>query len=153
MADYFSSLENSKDIEASVIKSTKIHKVLKGIVKLTSIPHDEEFSFKERSAKLLESWSKLLGEDASVGVETKGHSGSKGPGKADAEAAEGPTKKESEVKENGDEVAKEESAEAPAEKATEPKDMTDVSMTDLKDEGTKTEETTNMKDAPKENGA
>ena len=154
MADYFHSLETQKDIEASIIKSTKIHKVLKGIVKLTSIPRDEEYNFKERSAKLLEDWSKILGEDTAVSAETKGQSsGKKDPDNAEHNGAEESIKGEPEDKENGAGATKDESAEEPDEKATEAKDKPDVAMEDVQDDAAKTEDKATAEDVTMENGA
>ncbi|KAF2835482.1 hypothetical protein M501DRAFT_941806 [Patellaria atrata CBS 101060] len=63
MAEHFNSLEKYPDLDASIIRETKIHKVLKGIIKLNSIPKDEEFKFKERSTTLLNHWNKVLAAD------------------------------------------------------------------------------------------
>ncbi|KAK4994104.1 hypothetical protein LTR66_005789 [Elasticomyces elasticus] len=63
MSDFFSQLEGYSDLEASIIRTTKIHKVLKAIVKLNSIPKDEELGFKKRSYAILDSWSKVLDQD------------------------------------------------------------------------------------------
>ena len=73
MADFFTQLEQHTDIEPSIIRQTKIHKVLKAIVKLSSIPREEEFNFKKRSAAMLEIWNKRMEGDAepSSAVDTK----------------------------------------------------------------------------------
>ena len=63
MANYIKRLEDHVDLEVSIIRTTKINKVLKALLKLDSIPRDEEFKFKERSIKLLEKWNKLLGSE------------------------------------------------------------------------------------------
>ena len=60
MADFFSQLEAYENLEPSIIRSTKIHKVLKAIVKLSSIPKDELYNFKKRSAAMLEVWNKRM---------------------------------------------------------------------------------------------
>ncbi|KAF2858716.1 hypothetical protein K470DRAFT_265845 [Piedraia hortae CBS 480.64] len=60
MADYFTQLENHQNMEPEIIRNTKIHKVLKAVVKLASIPRDEEFQFKKRSANLLGIWNKRM---------------------------------------------------------------------------------------------
>ena len=60
MAEFFGQLEKYDNLEPSIIRTTKIHKVLKAIVKLASIPKDEEFGFKTRSADLLEIWNKRM---------------------------------------------------------------------------------------------
>lgn len=70
MADYFTSLENFKDIDVTIIRTTKIHKVLKNIYKYPDdIPKDDEYHFKDRCATLLEAWSKMLNDDGDAQAE------------------------------------------------------------------------------------
>jgi len=69
MAEYFSSLEQLDDLEQSVIRTTKIHKVLKAINKLANIPKDEEHNFKARSVALLAKWQKVLADGGEAGAE------------------------------------------------------------------------------------
>lgn len=57
MDEFFTQVESHENLEASILKQTKIHKVLKGIVKLSSIPKDDEFNFKKRSAAMLAIWN------------------------------------------------------------------------------------------------
>jgi hypothetical protein len=63
MSNYIKKLEGYGDLEASIIRTTKINKVLKALIKLNTIPKDEEFNFKGRSVELLSKWTKLLGTD------------------------------------------------------------------------------------------
>jgi N-acetylmuramoyl-L-alanine amidase CwlA len=63
MSDYIGKLEAFPDLEVSIIRSTKINKVLKAIIKLDSIPKGDEFQFKDRSQKLLNKWNQLLAVD------------------------------------------------------------------------------------------
>lgn len=64
MATYIKKLEAYDDkLEVSIIRNTKINKVLKGIIKLNSIPKDEEYDFRARSVKLLGVWNQLLGAE------------------------------------------------------------------------------------------
>lgn len=60
MAEFFTQLEQHKDLEPSIIRKTKIHKVLKNIVRLDSIPRDDEFNFKARSGEMLTHWNNAL---------------------------------------------------------------------------------------------
>ena len=60
MAEFFSQLESYENLEPSIIRATKVHKVLKAIVKLSSIPKDELYNFKKRSAAMLEVWNKRM---------------------------------------------------------------------------------------------
>jgi len=79
MSDYIGKLEAYTELEGGIIKSTKINKVLKAILKLNAIPKEEEFSFKSRSQTLLDKWNKVLSSEqgtpaavvngASTGVE------------------------------------------------------------------------------------
>ena len=63
MSNYIKKLEGYGDLEAAIIRTTKINKVLKALIKLNTIPKDEEFNFKGRSVELLSKWTKLLGTD------------------------------------------------------------------------------------------
>ena len=63
MSDYITKLEGFPDLEVSIIRATKINKVLKAILKLESIPKEDEFHFKTRSQTLLDKWNKLLAVD------------------------------------------------------------------------------------------
>ncbi|KAE8383040.1 hypothetical protein BDV26DRAFT_180109 [Aspergillus bertholletiae] len=116
MSTYFTKLENYQDLEVSIIRSTKINKVLKMIVKLSSIPRDEEFQFRRRAVDLLSKWKTVL----------------------DADTTPGPSEDKKKPKANG--VNKEDSVETPArgdtegEKEDEPKptdpETKDEEMTD-----------------------
>jgi len=63
MAEHLESLEQYQDLEPDIIRESKVNKLLKVILKLTSIPRDEEFKFKERCTKLLAGWTQILNED------------------------------------------------------------------------------------------
>lgn len=63
MSDFISKLEGYADLEVSIIRATKINKVLKAILKLNTILKEEEFNFKARSQALLDKWNKLLAVD------------------------------------------------------------------------------------------
>lgn len=68
MSDFLSELETYPDLEGSIIRATKIHKVLKAMIKLHSIPLDEEFQFKKRSHELLDKWTYILSNDPTTGA-------------------------------------------------------------------------------------
>ncbi|KAK9352638.1 hypothetical protein V1523DRAFT_440943 [Lipomyces doorenjongii] len=71
MDKFFTKLENFQGLEISIIRNTKINKVLKGIHKLTEIPLDEKFKFRERSRKMLEIWNHMFeGISSPAPVET-----------------------------------------------------------------------------------
>jgi hypothetical protein len=81
MSDFLRELEAYPDLESSIIRTTKIHKVLKAMIKLPSIPLDEVYHFKDRSVALLGKWNEILSAD------TTGGSGDKDDDKPDAPAA------------------------------------------------------------------
>ena len=60
MSDFLDELESFPGLEGSTIRKTKIHKVLKAMIKLPSIPLDEKFRFKIRSHDLLQKWNDTL---------------------------------------------------------------------------------------------
>jgi hypothetical protein len=64
MHQHMRTLENYNDLDGSIIRSTKINKVLKAIIKLGTIPREHEFQFKKRSQDILTSWGKQLDEAA-----------------------------------------------------------------------------------------
>lgn len=63
MSEFVTKLEGYAELEVSIIRATKINKVLKAILKLNSIPKEEEFQFKPRSQTLLDKWNKLLASE------------------------------------------------------------------------------------------
>jgi hypothetical protein len=69
MSDYLKQLEGHQDLEAEVIKKTKVHKVLKAIIKLNSIPKEEEYEFKKRSNELLTKWGGALAAETETAGE------------------------------------------------------------------------------------
>jgi hypothetical protein len=64
MNTYFKQLEEAENLGAEVIKQTKIHKVLRAILKLSSIPREDEFHFKKRSNDLLQAWTGALAAES-----------------------------------------------------------------------------------------
>ncbi len=133
MSDYVTKLEGFPDLEVSIIRLTKINKVLKAILKLDNIPKEDEFRFKPRSQALLDKWNKLLSADgtpAAEGVnggaaEKKANgvgnkSGSEPPAKASSEEAKEESGKSEAEEEPKEEAAKpvEEAAEKPAEEVS-----------------------------------
>lgn len=72
MNTYIKKLEAYEDkLEVSIIRNTKINKVLKALVKLNTIPKDEEYHFRERAVKLLGVWNPLLGAEPADDKPTK----------------------------------------------------------------------------------
>lgn len=63
MSEFVTKLEGYADLEVSIIRATKINKVLKAILKLPNIPREDTFSFKARSQTLLDKWNKLLASE------------------------------------------------------------------------------------------
>jgi hypothetical protein len=60
MNEHLTALESHQDLEAKIISNTKVHKLLKVILKATNIPREAEFKFKERCEKLLRAWTLTL---------------------------------------------------------------------------------------------
>ena len=75
MSDYITKLEGFPDLEVSIIRATKINKVLKAILKLENIPKEADFNFKNRSQALLDKWNKLLATEAAPPAATNGVNG------------------------------------------------------------------------------
>lgn len=63
MSEFINKLEGYADLEVSIIRATKINKVLKAILKVPIIPKEDEFQFKPRSQSLLDKWNKLLASE------------------------------------------------------------------------------------------
>lgn len=101
MATYFEKLEKHADLEVSIIRSTKINKVLKMIVKLNSIPRDEEFNFRQRAINILSNWKNVLDTDAPAASTDKDAKSTANGASKDDEAVETP-KLETEEKEPDD---------------------------------------------------
>lgn len=132
MSDYVTKLEGFPDLEVSIIRATKINKVLKGILKLNNIPKEEEFKFKPRSQVLLDKWNKLLSADgtpAGAEVNGTGKPAAKANGvKEKSEAAEPAKAKEEKKEEETKEVSKEDTTEpAKSDEPTEPAEAAEKS--------------------------
>lgn len=95
MSNFIGKLENYGDLEVSIIRSTKINKVLKALIKLNTIPKDEEFNFKSRSVDLLGRWNKALGADSTADEAA----GASGMGKEDQPTTNGVHKEDKESSE------------------------------------------------------
>ncbi|KAI4173081.1 MAG: hypothetical protein LQ343_003191 [Gyalolechia ehrenbergii] len=75
MSEFLGELETYPDLEGSIIRTTKINKVLKGMLKITSIPQDEVYHFKDRSLKLLTAWNETLAKEGAGGSADKDDEG------------------------------------------------------------------------------
>lgn len=53
-------VERYEGITATQLRQTKIGKVLKRVVQLKEIPHDEEYKFRQRAQKLCDVWGELI---------------------------------------------------------------------------------------------
>ena len=108
MNDFFGQLEAYDNLETSIIRTTKIHKVLKAIVKLGAIPRDDEFNFKRRSTAMLEIWNKRMESEAGAqpGAEDK-EKPAASPAAAESEAPQANGAAEAPTESNGDSAAQE----------------------------------------------
>lgn len=118
MATYFDKLETHTDLEVSIIRTTKINKVLKMIVKLSTIPRDEEFNFRQRAMNLLSAWKNVLDSDGPALGEKDAKPAANGVAKDD-DAAETPKLETEEEKETETKAAQEDTpmADVEADKA------------------------------------
>ena len=92
MSDFLSELETFPDLEGSIIRTTKIHKVLKQMIKIEHIPLEEEFKFKDRSTRLLSKWNETLLSEGPSDEKTEEKEEEKGgnPKPEDLPSATGP---------------------------------------------------------------
>ncbi|KAJ5475088.1 hypothetical protein N7539_008154 [Penicillium diatomitis] len=107
MVTYFDKLEKHTDLEVSIIRATKINKVLKMIVKLDTIPRDEEFQFRQRALGILTSWKSVLEADAPAPSDKEAKPATNGAAKeeaADTPKAETEEEKEGESKAEADDT-------------------------------------------------
>ncbi|KAI9373179.1 hypothetical protein BJX61DRAFT_398306 [Aspergillus egyptiacus] len=134
MSGYFTKLEKIDDLEVSIIRETKIHKVLRMIIKLPSIPRDEEFQFRKRALDILSKWKSVLDSDRATPSQDK-------------------EKDEKKAKANG--VHKEEGAETPSksEPPTEKEDETKPGTPDVDEPMPDADAAEAEKDKPEETPA
>lgn len=120
MSDFLSELETYPDLEGSIIRTTKIHKVLRQMLKLPSIPLDEEFHFKTRSVDLLAKWNETLANDPNGGGAGDKDDEPKPEASTAAPATNGESSKEfeeqAEKAEDGEAIAPEEETDEKLEK-------------------------------------
>lgn len=137
MSEYLKQLEAHEDLEAEVIKKTKVHKVLRAVMKLETIPMEEDFAFKKRSTELLTKWSGALASDP----EPAGTNGVKNEEREKSESAKeaSPAEKSTEKPAETGEKTADDAAETSTTKATDADG--DVAMIEADKEGSK--------DAPK----
>lgn len=116
MAGLFTRLEAYPDLEVSIIRATRINKVLKMIVKLPFIPRDEEFHFRRRSLNILSKWKSILDADAGAAsaAEHKGKPTANGVHKEDEKTPETPNKTEAEEEKKESEEKQAKESESPA---------------------------------------
>lgn len=137
MSGFITRLEEYSEIEVSIIRSTKINKVMKAILKLDEIPKEDEFKFKPRSQALLEKWNKILDGAAASDAKT-GEAAANGEEKEEAVAKTNEPEVKADTAAPVEEKTNETEAAKPAE--TESKDATaqeekkDVEMAEAKDE-------------------
>ncbi|KAK9417231.1 hypothetical protein SUNI508_09035 [Seiridium unicorne] len=129
MSDYLAKLEGFPDLEADIIRKTKINKVLKAILKLHEIPKEAEHNFKPRSQTLLEKWNKILAAEPPPGeaaAPANGVNGTAGEGAKESkeatngvngDAAAAPSKEIAKEAESKDEVKEAPKTESKADSA------------------------------------
>lgn len=117
VSDFLTKLEGFPDLEVSVIRETKINKVLKAVLKIATIPREDEFKFKPRSQTLLDKWNKLLAAEPAPAAATTNGSAKEGANGTKEEPKKEAQPKEAEPKEAKSNGVKEDAK--PAEKAEE----------------------------------
>jgi len=134
MSTYLKKLEDYSELEASILRSTKIHKVLKAMIKLQTIPRDAEYNFKKRSMDLLQKWTQILNESTEEEEpEEKPVDKDASEKKADAAATNG--EKTEKVEKSADKA--EEKTEAKDDASADVKDDTKTGAIETKIEGEK----------------
>ncbi|KAG8207886.1 PWWP domain-containing protein, variant [Trichophyton interdigitale] len=126
MSTYINKLEAYTDLEVSIIRSTKINKVLKAIIKLPTIPKEEEYNFRGRSVQILSKWKQLLESDIP--------SAGEGSTPADKPTSNGVHKKGRGGKKAEVKKEEEKKTEEADEDTAEPSKDGDISMADADDE-------------------
>lgn len=102
MANFFTKLEGHPDLEVSIIRKTRINKVLKMIVKLPFIPREEEFQFRRRAVNILGKWKNVLDADtAAAGAAEDKEKKANGVHKEEDKTPVTPTKTEAEEEKKG----------------------------------------------------
>lgn len=96
MSVYFNKLEKLGDLEVSIIRETKIHKVLRMIIKLPNIPRDEEFNFRKRALDILSKWKNVLDSDRGTPSQEKDEKPKANGVSKEKEGTETPSKTEKE---------------------------------------------------------
>jgi hypothetical protein len=100
MDEHLTALENFRDLELQIIRDTKVAKLLKLILKLTELPRDDEFKFKERCSKLLAGWTAIINADEAQRGTESGLNGVANGAKPEA-SSEKPSVEEKEPVANG----------------------------------------------------
>jgi hypothetical protein len=118
MSEYLKTLEDIENLEAEAIKNTKVHKVLRAIIKLASIPKEEQYSFKKRCTDLLQRWSgALLATETSANASAAPSTSARANGVGSEKSSEEKADMKADLK-NGDENKEEDKEDvAPVDKA------------------------------------
>ncbi|VUC34488.1 unnamed protein product [Clonostachys rosea] len=128
MVEYLTILENfGANLEVPIIKATKINKVMKAILKLDSIPREEEFKFKARAQALLDQWNKLMAGEGNASA-TNGINGAS-EDHAEPKKSEEPKAKSESEKPSEDQTSAKDAPE-------EPKKVQETPASEEKDETT-----------------
>ncbi|KAK6364884.1 hypothetical protein LTS17_011788 [Exophiala oligosperma] len=118
MSNFIKKLEGYTDLEVSIIRQTKINKVLKALIKLNTIPRDEEFNFRKRSLELLTQWNKILGAEppeADAGTDKEAKASPATNGVHDEKTEDSPAEKTEESTEKPEATEEKSAEEKPAE--------------------------------------
>jgi nucleosome binding factor SPN SPT16 subunit len=135
MSEFVTMLEGFPDLEVSIIRDTRINKVLKQIIKLPSIPHESEFNFKTRSQALLDQWNKVMATDGTPAAGNASKNGVNGtsepPAEEKAEEVEG---EKAETKSSDDKKDAEKTSEEPQEKGSDKAEPAEPTKSEINSE-------------------
>lgn len=71
MFNFLKELKSISRLESNIIRATKIHKVLRAMIKLTLIPLEEEVHFKNRAHALLQKWNEAVASEEQNKTQTQ----------------------------------------------------------------------------------
>ncbi|MCO5588126.1 hypothetical protein L7F22_042081 [Adiantum nelumboides] len=87
----FKQVEAYNEITINQLRSTKIGKVMKRIIQLSSVPQDDVYHFQERAQKLCDRWSEVMGISGSASAPaTKKEGSAPAPAKDDSSSTPAP---------------------------------------------------------------
>lgn len=125
MSEYVTMLEKLPELEVSIIRATRINKVLKQIMKLGTIPREEDYKFKNRSQTLLDKWNQVMATDTTPAAAKPATNGVNGKAEPHAEGKESGEKEAEQAPEEKEKKSESAEAEKPADSEADPEAKAD----------------------------